>query len=448
MEAEASFQPHELFFSKTDFKGLIEAGNSVFIRVSEYSKEELLKRPHNIIRHQAMPRTVFKLFWDFLKVGKPVAAYVKNRSKQGRYYWVFAMAFPMADGYLSIRLKPSTGLLEKVQEVYQDLLAFENTQESLDDGLLRLEAHMAKNGFRCYEDFMTQALALELKSRDQLIKDIPHSDVCLSANLQLQFLLSASRKCTESSRLAFEVADQLNDRVKLLNEKSEDIMALCRDVQMVTTNLTVTSAKLGDAGKPLGVVSKNLDQLTNEIAKDSRKFEDTFKSFTHAAQDMHFSIGTSRFQMEMMNHLILEQRSHGCRMTTQEEEGLLYNLKLLKNLVHANFEKAEATAQKLIKENESLISSLSTLAKVTAGMDVICVVGKIEMARITELTSSLEARLRDMETLTENFKKTLSLMQVDSQWGLKRSTELNKHLTRISLSLKEIDHNLASAPCR
>lgn len=106
--AEAEFKLDELFFSKTDKKGHIQASNSVFIRVSEFLEEELLYRPHNIVRHQDMPKTVFKPLWSFLLGDKAIAAYVKNKSKSGKHYWVFAMAFPMKDGFLSIRLKPTS----------------------------------------------------------------------------------------------------------------------------------------------------------------------------------------------------------------------------------------------------------------------------------------------------------------------------------------------------
>ncbi|MGZ3772855.1 MAG: PAS domain-containing protein, partial [Bdellovibrio sp.] len=122
MSSEAEFGLHELFFSKTDFRGIIQSGNTVFIRVSEYSSEELIQKPHNIIRHSDTPRAVFKLLWDYLKGNKPIVAYVKNRSKAGRYYWVLAMAFPMQDGYLSIRLKPSSSFFDKVKTLYAEML--------------------------------------------------------------------------------------------------------------------------------------------------------------------------------------------------------------------------------------------------------------------------------------------------------------------------------------
>jgi PAS domain S-box-containing protein len=83
--------PEDKFLvSKTDPRGIITYANEVFIEVSGYTEEELIGKPHNIIRHPDMPRTVFKLLWDTIKSGREFWGYVKNMAKDGSYYWVFA----------------------------------------------------------------------------------------------------------------------------------------------------------------------------------------------------------------------------------------------------------------------------------------------------------------------------------------------------------------------
>ena len=59
-------------------------------------------KAHNLVRHEDMPRIVFRVLWDGLKAGRPVAAYVKNRTKSGQHYWVFAVAFPVGDELFSV----------------------------------------------------------------------------------------------------------------------------------------------------------------------------------------------------------------------------------------------------------------------------------------------------------------------------------------------------------
>ncbi len=63
---ESHFTFDEIFFSKTDKKGILLSGNSIFQRVSEYSWSELIGKPHNIVRHPDMPKGVFHLLWENL----------------------------------------------------------------------------------------------------------------------------------------------------------------------------------------------------------------------------------------------------------------------------------------------------------------------------------------------------------------------------------------------
>jgi PAS domain S-box-containing protein len=125
---EKSFAEREIIVSKTDLRGVITYVNDVFVRVSGYSERQLLGAPHNIIRHPAMPRCVFKLLWDTVQNEQEIFAYVLNRSKDGTGYWVFAHVTPSYDlqhrhvGYHSNRRVPYADALPAVKEVYATLL--------------------------------------------------------------------------------------------------------------------------------------------------------------------------------------------------------------------------------------------------------------------------------------------------------------------------------------
>lgn len=94
--------------SKTDLKGNIIDANEAFVIASGYSREELIGQPHNILRHPDVPKAVFKDMWSSLKKGKPWVQFVKNRCKNGDYYWVEANVTPVLEkgkivAYLSVR---------------------------------------------------------------------------------------------------------------------------------------------------------------------------------------------------------------------------------------------------------------------------------------------------------------------------------------------------------
>lgn len=80
--------------SKTDLQGNITYVNSDFIEISGFSEEELIGAPQNIVRHPDMPAEAFKDFWATIQAGKAWTGLVKNRCKNGDYYWVEANAAP------------------------------------------------------------------------------------------------------------------------------------------------------------------------------------------------------------------------------------------------------------------------------------------------------------------------------------------------------------------
>ncbi|EAI9865877.1 PAS domain-containing protein [Campylobacter coli] len=117
-----------LITSKTDLKGNIIYANNDFLKYAGYSVGELLSKPHNIVRHEDMPRTVFKCLWDYVQNGKEIFAFVKNKSKDGNFYWVFANVSASFDAngdiinYYSVRRAPNRKSLSIIEEVYKILL--------------------------------------------------------------------------------------------------------------------------------------------------------------------------------------------------------------------------------------------------------------------------------------------------------------------------------------
>ncbi|MEA2072304.1 MAG: PAS domain-containing protein [Campylobacterota bacterium] len=129
-----TMKDNDFIVSKTDLLGYITYGNEIFIKMSGYAEKELLNSPHNILRHEDIPAIVFKLLWDRLKSGKSINAYVKNRCKNGDYYWVLANVTPSYDerggmiGYYSVRRKPSDKALKTIEPIYAELLKIEKQQ--------------------------------------------------------------------------------------------------------------------------------------------------------------------------------------------------------------------------------------------------------------------------------------------------------------------------------
>jgi len=116
--------------SETDDKGVVRFANEDFCRIAEYKLEELIGQNHNIVRHRDMPRVAFKDLWDTVRAGKVWTGYVKNKTKSGGHYWVYATVYPFescdgSKGYLSCRRKPSKQEIEEHEALYKEIRAKE-----------------------------------------------------------------------------------------------------------------------------------------------------------------------------------------------------------------------------------------------------------------------------------------------------------------------------------
>jgi PAS domain S-box-containing protein len=131
---ELRFDDGLFIVSKTDLKGRITYANDLFIQMSEFSEDELIGAPHNILRHPQMPRAVFKLLWDTIQSGEEIFAYVINKTKTGKFYWVHAFVTPEFDpkskkitGYHSVRRSPSRAGIEAIIPLYKQMLEAEKS---------------------------------------------------------------------------------------------------------------------------------------------------------------------------------------------------------------------------------------------------------------------------------------------------------------------------------
>ena len=162
-DREVFFDRGEIIVSKTDLKGRITYANAVFQHVSGFTERELLGQPHSIIRHPDMPRAVFKLLWETILKGGEIFAYVKNITKSGDYYWVFAHVTPSYGktgemvGFHSNRRVPERSAVAAVIPLYAELVRVEAQHRNGKQALAAGTQHLT--------DFITATN----KSYDELV---------------------------------------------------------------------------------------------------------------------------------------------------------------------------------------------------------------------------------------------------------------------------------------
>jgi aerotaxis receptor len=112
--------------STTDLQGNINYANPYFIEVSGFTEEELIGAPQNIVRHPDMPAAAFADLWATIRQGLPWTGMVKNRCKNGDYYWVLANVTPVIEngtpvGYMSVRTAPSRAQVAEAEQAYAEV---------------------------------------------------------------------------------------------------------------------------------------------------------------------------------------------------------------------------------------------------------------------------------------------------------------------------------------
>lgn len=270
---EVPFLIEELFFSRTDPRGRILSGNDVFQRVSRYSWDEMIERPHNIIRHPDMPRAVFYLLWDRIRAGLPVGAYVKNLAADGRYYWVFAVVTPVEDGYLSVRLKPGGALFGAAAKLYATIRKEELASDCKPaDSARTLVAALSGAGFADYPTFMANALGSEIRHRDGALGRDPWQTLG-----------------------HFE---DLAGSASTLREAAARMLDLTSAFRYTPGNLRIQAARMGEEGRAISEISTNYGRISDAIVDNLRRLHDAAQEVFSSVNDGLFLACTARLQRE------------------------------------------------------------------------------------------------------------------------------------------------------
>ena len=125
-QVEVPFPRGRYIVSRTDLKGITTYANDTFVDISGFAREELIGKNHNLVRHPDMLPGAFAWLWDTIKEGRPWRGMVKNRAKNGDFYWVDALVVPVLKnnqtiGYMSVRTEPSRQQIADAEALYRQL---------------------------------------------------------------------------------------------------------------------------------------------------------------------------------------------------------------------------------------------------------------------------------------------------------------------------------------
>lgn len=397
---EVPFDPGELFYSRTDKRGVIIEGNQIFRRVSGYGWTELKGAPHKLIRHPDMPKAVFHLMWERLQAGKKIVAYVKNRSKDGRYYWVIALSWPIAEGYLSVRMKPTSPLRDEIEALYKTLLKGEQesgwTPAQSCERLLKAVQDM---GFRDYDAFMGHALRTEVEHTAK-VAHLP-----ISAAQQRFFAMY--------------------DTIRDLGTEVEGLVEVIQAIRTVPMNMRILASRLENVGGPISAISVNYSQMLEEMSTWIKEFAQgpdcTYSRIRTAILDGQFLVCAAALQSDMSK--LFAKDIAGAK----DNADLLQDKETLDREARRFEQEAHDSLKKIESEVRRLSRSVLDMKRYVTGLSSTRMMCKIEAASLGNSDTALNGIVEQLDERQDEIERRLA-----------RVVELNTNIQGHSAMLRSI----------
>ncbi len=400
MMQEATYRLEELFYSYTDKKGLVLGGNAVFIRIAEFTEDELFQKPHNIIRHPDMPKTVFRLLWNYIKRDQIFVGYVKNKTKSGRYYWVLAMIIPVKDGYISIRLKPSSKFLAIIDTAYLELAKMERMQSTIDyDANTEwLMQKIKSHGYDSYEHFMKTILPVELDCRNKNIAGV-FGNVKAETNdvLLARFCFADIQKFQDAIASLIKVGNILTKDLQGIKDLGSRMDSAF--IKHVYTNPSVST------------MAHNFNSQITQISTKTEDFQRQFSDFCRKSDMIHFGVSVMYLAIEMLNFKQDEHSRKGSGLFLDPQQSRHLFIEVIKEQIS----QIVSTIQSMSTMNQLILNILESFSSISSRLEIFCMTGKVTLsqqssASVSELIDQLLAIKIYIESIKIKIQESINVL--------------------------------------
>ncbi len=357
----------DTFFSTTDRKGVIDGANAVFCHYAQYTMDEILRQPHNLIRHPDVPGGAFQIMWDLLLAGRPMAAYVKNLAHDGVAYWVFATITPLGDGFLSVRTRPCrTDLWQAADALYQKVLPMELAARSAGAsriataklGVAALAEGIGGLGFASYEDFIKLALPAEVTARRELTRwtdPDPRDPVSGPMRDMLQGAIAIDQTL-DNQMAGLDELDALSTKLAEQSDQTEGSIARLR---AAVTAAVAASGEVSATEPVLGRVVGPLSAISQWLAEAMEDLRHRLDDVRGRIGELRMRIALARLHDEQLGEFAREMAAGDA-----PERAPLY----IQELALALEETATTAAREVMVTNEGLRTLAQDLVEVEREM--------------------------------------------------------------------------------
>jgi aerotaxis receptor len=299
----------QFIYSRTDLKGQIAETNDAFCEISGFSRQEMLGQPHNIVRHPDMPSAAFDDMWRTLKAGLPWRALVKNRRKDGGFYWVVANVSPVREngqvtGYQSVRSRPSREEIAGAAGVYARINAGDK-RWSIDHGravrvrppfvtmLLSLHAQMLFMGALGLILGLTELFQLAV---DALFVAALHKGLAIFSVIYALYFIAwfaprVERDLGSISRWMMSVLSSGDLKQRLTIGRSDRIGSVARQMDVFVSLVQATVQGMADTAKQVRQSTQEVDVGMGTVTQSAEQQNEATSSAAMAVEKVTVSIG-------------------------------------------------------------------------------------------------------------------------------------------------------------
>ncbi|MGY3916157.1 methyl-accepting chemotaxis protein [Aeromonas australiensis] len=397
LDSEVEFSADEQLVSTTDLRGVITYANPAFCRIAGYSVEELVGYNHNLVRHPDMPKAAFADLWARLKEGKPWRGMVKNRCKDGRYYWVDAYVTPIYEagrisGYQSVRCKPDPELKRVATRTYQTLLKAERGTANRLPSLARLRA---------------PTIALLLLG---LMGWTFASQGAMTALLMLLPLLLIGgaywREIFALPHYLQQLGREYDSLTRLVYSGDNPGAIADFHIKMLQARIRTVLGRVNDATAPLQTLASNLKQASHQACLDineqdaqTQQMATAMTQMANTAHEIARNIQDSNSQVNEARNRC-EQTNRQLNQTEQQMEQLARQAELAFN-----------SAVELASESERIGSVMGEIQGIAEQTNLLALNAAIEAARAGDQGRGFAVVADEVRTLSTRTHKATEQIQ-------------------------------------
>ncbi|MTI86496.1 MAG: PAS domain S-box protein [Balneolaceae bacterium] len=439
---ENSFTYNNLFFSVTDSKAAITHVNDFFAQVSKYEQHEIVGLHSKKLWHKDMPRAISNIFYRYQESKKTAAAYVKNVTKDGSYFWAMEVSFPCKGGHLSIRLKPGSTLFGTVQKMYTKILRLEedldweeNQQEAAQASHNYLLELVNKEGFADYEEFMWNALQLEMRNREEKLAT---SSVSADNNKAVPPSLLKLESILAELVLSLE---NLEDIHGALVDHSNYILKLARSILLLSLNAQIGSSKLNQSDHSLSVVAEKMGEQSVSGEEKLIKIKESIQSLSTLIGKLNLKIISSKLQVEMTTSYLSEtyqDQEGGSTSSVAEKE----TKGMLNDAFMPTVDQVMNGIGKIPANLRELLHGVKDIERFLQVLRFIHITGKVEVARMNEEANSFSTTFQDLvreiQTAEKHLKKLTTVVE-DNKGTATMYVDYRERLYNIIRNIERID---------